>query len=312
MEPVAPSAVSGEASAWLRLRQARRVEDERFHGIVGARPAGVYAVSRVERYLQCPFRYFAETVLRLGEERDEEPWMSPQERGVLVHELFERFFAEWQSAGRGAISNDALDEAVAVFRRIAAERLEHLAEGDRALERTFVFGSAAAQGLAERAFAVEADDPRPVVERLLEHELDGTFAFAGVDGVRDVALRAKADRIDLLADGTLRIVDYKIGRAPHRKRALQLAVYGATAEQALRGHRARDWTVSRAGYVAFKEKGAFAELGRDLPAALADAQARSWRPSRGSSGASSRPPRRRVPLRLVRVRLRLPQGLRRR
>ena len=42
----------------------------------------------------------------------------------------------------------------------------------------------------------------------------------------------------------------------------------------------------RAGYVAFKEKGAFAELGRDLPQRSRTGRRVSWRPSTGSSGAS--------------------------
>src|SRR4030095_12876427 len=100
-------------------------------------------------------------------------------------------------------------------------------------------------------------DDTPVLERLLEHELEGQFTFAGPDGPREIALRSKSDRIDLLADGTLRIVDYKIGRAPDRKRSLQLPIYGACAAQTLEGRHGRAWTVGRAGYIAFREKSGF-------------------------------------------------------
>ena len=48
-------------------------------------------------------------------------------------------------------------------------------------------------------------------------------------------IRAKADRIDLLEDGTLRVIDYKLGRAPKASRALQLPIYGLCAEQHLEG-----------------------------------------------------------------------------
>ena len=50
---------------------------------------GVYAVSHLERYLECPFKYFAAHVLRLPEERDEEAGLTPQERGQFLHEVFE-------------------------------------------------------------------------------------------------------------------------------------------------------------------------------------------------------------------------------
>ena len=50
----------------------------------------------------------------------------------------------------------------------------------------------------------------------------------GEEGPVRLRLRGKADRIDLLDDGTLRIVDYKLGRAPKPGRALQLPVVQKT------------------------------------------------------------------------------------
>jgi len=203
--------------------------------------------------------------------------MTPQERGQFVHEVFCEFFTQWQARGHGAITTANLGEAVNIFREVAESHLETLGEGDRALERTLLLGSAAASGLAERAFAFEVEQGVPVLERLLEYELKDVFAFAAPDGPRTIHLRSKADRIDLLHDGTLRIIDYKLGRAPNRDRSLQLPVYGACAQQALKGRHNREWTVSRAGYVAFREKQAFCSLGKneeDVAAAIADGQAR--------------------------------------
>ena len=245
----------------------------RFRGITGPRAPAVYAVSRLERYLECPFKYFAAHVLRLPEERDEEAWMTPQERGHFVHEVFEAFFDEWQRAGHGAITTANVGDALALFDEVAERRLAELPEGDRALERTLLLGSAAAAGFGERAFAFEIEEDVAVIERLLEYELEGRFTFTAPDGPRQVALRSKSDRIDLLADGTLRIVDYKIGRAPERKRSLQLPIYGACAVQALKGRHGRDWTVGRAGYIAFKEKTPFVEL-QNPAKAIADGETR--------------------------------------
>jgi hypothetical protein len=64
----------------------------------------------------------------------------------------------------------------------------------------------------------------------------------------------------LLEDGTLRVIDYKLGRAPKPARALQLPVYGVCAAQHLDGRHGRQWTLSRAGYIAFKERNAFTSL----------------------------------------------------
>jgi RecB family exonuclease len=162
---------------------------------------------------------------------------------------------------------------MALFDTVAERHLDALPEADRALERTLLLGSAAAAGFGERAFAFELEDGVPVVERLLEFELRGTFGFAAGGVTRNVAVRSKADRIDLLADGTLRVIDYKLSRAPDRKRALQLPVYGLCAEQALKGRHGRTWRLAHAGYIAFKEKSPYVEL-QPLDKALADGQAR--------------------------------------
>jgi RecB family exonuclease len=272
IDPIAPSVVTGEAAEWLALRASRTFDEPRFRGQIGPRAASTYAVSKLERYLECPFKYFAAHVLKLPEERDEQAWMTPLERGLFVHAVFESFFGEWQRLGHGGITTAKVDEAIALFDTIAEQHLAALPEGDRALERTLLLGSAAAAGFGERAFAFEIEDDIPLVERLLEYQLENTFTFQTETGPRRVTLRSKADRIDLLQDGTLRIVDYKTGRAPEKKRSLQLPIYGVCAEQALEGRHGRSWTVSRAGYIAFKDKTPFTQL-QNPAKALAEGQA---------------------------------------
>jgi RecB family exonuclease len=65
-------------------------------------------------------------------------------------------------------------------------------------------------------------------------------------------LKGKADRIDLLDDGTFRLIDYKLGWPPDRSRALQLPIYAICAEQRLGSYGGRTWTLSEAAYLAFK------------------------------------------------------------
>jgi RecB family exonuclease len=261
-EPLAASALSGSALEWLGMRASRSsAEGAMFHGDAGVREPGVYAVSRVERYLECPFKYFASHVLKLPEERDDESGLSAMERGQFLHEVFEEFFTRWQAEGQGSITTANVADALVMFQDVAEVQLMTLPEADRAVERTHLLGSAAAPGLAERAFTFEIEQGGTVVERLLEHELEGAFVFATAAGPRTVRLRAKADRIDLLADGTLRVIDYKLGKAPKPARALQLPVYGVCAEQSLAGRHGRSWTLGQAGYVAFREKNPFVELG---------------------------------------------------
>jgi PD-(D/E)XK nuclease superfamily protein len=261
-DPVSDASAVGVAAEWLALRRRRTPATAAvYHGASGSREPVAYAVSHVERYLDCPFKYFSSYVLRLDEERDEEAGLTPQERGQFVHEVFEAFFSEWQAAGNGAITTGNIESALSLFRRIADARLETLPESDRALERTHLFGSAASPGLAERAFAFEIEQACEVVERLLEHKLEGEFDFAANGTSRRLRIRAKADRIDLLANGVLRVIDYKLSRAPKPSRALQLPVYGVCASQLLEGRHGRSWAIGSAGYVAFRERNPFVSLG---------------------------------------------------
>lgn len=261
-DPVAENVVDGPAAEWLVARRSRTpASDPRFRGFTGARTSDGYAVSAVEQYVACPFKYFAATVLDLDEEKEEEPGLTQLERGRFVHEVLCDFFSEWQKAGRGAITPDNLKLAIDEFTRIAEARLATLPATERALERTHLLGSAATSGLAGRAFAFEMERRVPVVERLLEHRFEGSFTFRSGERRRDLRLRGKADRIDILADRSIRVIDYKLRRAPNPKRALQLPIYAVASTQALAATRGGDWRLAEAGYVAFAERQGFVRLG---------------------------------------------------
>ena len=53
-------------------------------------PARAWSVSAIETYLDCPFKFFAQHVLKLEEEPDDEEVMDPRRQGQFVHEVFER------------------------------------------------------------------------------------------------------------------------------------------------------------------------------------------------------------------------------
>jgi RecB family exonuclease len=249
----ATEAIGATVRGWAEMRIARSPSSApEFHGAIGPQPSRVWSVSALETYLGCPFRFFAQHVLKLEEEPDDEEVMDPRRQGQLVHEVFEEFFKEWQGAGRGAITPENLDEARATFERVVDGALEHLPPGEAGLERTRLLGSPAAAGLGEAVFRMEAERPVAVIERLLEHRLEGRFAMATSSGARQVELRGKADRLDLLEDGTFRLIDYKLGWPPSRARALQLPIYGLCAEQHLANHRGQSWTLGEAVYLAFK------------------------------------------------------------
>jgi RecB family exonuclease len=251
---VAPADPGGTAGgAWSALRALRLpAEDSRFHGATGPFEGRAWSVSALETYLSCPFKFYAQHVLRLEEEPEDEEVMDPRRQGEFVHGVFEDFFKAWRDAGHGAITSGNLDTARTVFREVVEGALADLSEGEAGLERTRLLGSPAAAGLGEAVFRMEAERDVPVVERLLEHRLTGDLRMATAAGERAVTIRGKVDRIDLLADGTFRLIDYKLGWPPDRGRALQLPIYGLWAQQNLAGRRGRAWTLGEAVYLAFK------------------------------------------------------------
>ena len=144
---------------------------------------------------------------------------------------------------------------------VAEPLLARLPEADAALERTQLFGSAISTGSVEIVLGHEAAAPADVTERWLEYRLEGEFVL-GAPGGRTVALKGVADRIDLLPDNRLRVIDYKSGSAPNPSRALQVAIYALCAQERLHERDGGTWTVDEAIYLAFRGKRSLAPVVR--------------------------------------------------
>ena len=277
-DPVVPAVLHDEAAAWLGLRIGRSdAADGQFHGTAASYRPAAHSVSSLERYLQCPFRFFSERVLDIQEDPGDEATLNPKELGIFVHGVFQKFFEAWNLRGQRAITPENLLQARELFGEVIEPLLAKLPEDEAAVQRTRLLGSAADEGLAEAVFQLEAEWDTPVAERLLEHPLSGEFEIRSETETRHIALRGKADRIDLLQDGTFRIIDYKLSRAPDRKLALQLPIYTVCAVQHLRETTGKEWVPGQAGYIAFGQDRQFVPMlarGKDKDAMLLEAQAR--------------------------------------
>jgi ATP-dependent helicase/nuclease subunit B len=281
------------AAAWARLRLSRTPQsDRRFHGFTDARPIRGSSVSALERYLACPFKYFSARVLRLPDEPEEEEALSPRARGRRLHEMLAAFFIEWDRRGGARIDDTTIDRARALFEEMAASALQPLGETDRALERAYLFGTAATPGAVERILEFEAARTETPTRRLIEHRIDGAHTFADGESTRTLVLRGVVDRVDLFADGGLRTYDYKLGEAPPADRSLQPGVYSlAVAQQLERTGEAR--RIEEGGYLAFRGRSlftSFAPRRLGLQGALLDVQQRLLRAVSGIE-AGEFPPR---------------------
>jgi len=242
-----------DARAWAERRDRRsRARRKREPGWTNAHRAPAYSLSALERYQDCPFKFFASDVLRLEEVPEDESTLSPRARGRFIHEVFQRFFEAWDARGGGSITSDSLDDARTLMAEIAEPLLARLPPADAALERTRLFGSAISIGSVDVVFEREVSSDARVASRRLEHRLEGEFGLGDPNG-RRVALRGVADRIDLLEGNRLRIIDYKTGSAPNPRRALQVPIYALSAQEREAGGADR-WAIDEAAYIAFSGK----------------------------------------------------------
>jgi ATP-dependent helicase/nuclease subunit B len=271
LEPVEILHLGARARDAARWRIEAAAQPRERPGTTHGHTRPAYAVSALERYQDCPFRFFAAHVLRLEEPLEDEPARSPRARGRFVHEVFQRFFETWEAGGGGTITVDRLDEARALFRDVCDPLLARLPDADAAIERARLFGSAVSSGVADLVLELEASRSEEVHERWIEHELKGEFSLGASDG-RRVALTGIADRVDLLAGDRLRVFDYKSGYPPDPKRALQVPVYALCAREQLAERQGATWSIDEAAYVAFSGvRTVVPVVRRGTPAADADA-----------------------------------------
>jgi RecB family exonuclease len=262
---------------WAAFRRhAPPADDSRFRGSTSPHRAPAYSLSALERYQDCPFKFFASDVLRVQELPEDEEALSPRARGRFIHEVFQRFFEAWDArTGRAPITPERMEEARDVFAAAAEPLLGGLADADAALERARLFGSAISVGIADTALALEASSSGEVRERWLEYRFEGEFSL-GVPG-RHVPLKGVADRIDLLAGNRIRVIDYKTGSAPNPRRALQVPIYALCTQELLASRGGPPWQVEEAAYVAFSGKRSFVPVvkgGDDAAEPLAAARTR--------------------------------------
>ena len=283
LEPRRADVLPEQAAAWgvMRLGDDGRPA-ARLRGDAGAWRLPRVSISRLELFLNCPFKFFAAQVLKLEEQPEDEAIQTPLQRGRFLHDLWERFFDEWQTRGYGRIEPDLLDEARRLFAEISEDALETLSPAEAALERQRLLGSAVDPGIAHRVFAMEASRPVRITERLLEFPLEGEFVFRAKDGAsRTIAINAKTDRIDALADGTIRVIDYKSKNTPDLKVALQLPIYARLAREVLQRSQGKSMALGEALYLSFEGDKAVVPLrparGQTLEDVIADAEDRALR-----------------------------------
>jgi ATP-dependent helicase/nuclease subunit B len=188
--------------------------------------ARTYSVSQLESYAGCPFRYFAESVLRLKESESFDETLSPLEKGSILHAALHEFYSERRQKRLPPIrdlSATGLQDAVRELTAIVRSRLAEIPipEPFWELEQELILGSPDGEGGLLREF-LEFEHAREDVATPSFFEV-GFGGGAGLPGDIDallsreepiilggVSLRGKIDRVDTGEDFFV-VVDYKTG-----------------------------------------------------------------------------------------------------
>ena len=208
LDPVALEALDPESRSWATLRAARSDDrDPSFHGQAGAQASRAWSVSALETYLECPFKFFAQRVLRLEEEPDDEEVMDPRQQGQFVHEVFEKFFRRWQADGHQAITPGQPRGRARNLRR-GRGREPRRAVGHGSGARAHAAARVVGRGRSRRSGAAHGSRAAGRRRRApaRAHRLNGDFTFetsAGRDGLsleRQGGPRRSAGRRHVPAD----------------------------------------------------------------------------------------------------------------
>ena len=203
----------------------------------------VWSASRLNRYANCPFGFFAENLLKLKARHDPEEGLDALQRGSLLHAILEHLYKRLTEDGTAPTTSNLeiilryLDESCAEIFPSAPPRYgfrpealwEYEKEELRRLIRALVSWECEQNEptarflpyLQEVGFGIGRGDRSPL-EVLGEHV--------------QFRLRGVIDRLDCDSAGNLRVIDYKSGSTANTKSdlqqglALQTALYALAAE----------------------------------------------------------------------------------
>ncbi|MEM9351802.1 MAG: PD-(D/E)XK nuclease family protein [Planctomycetota bacterium] len=216
----------------------------------------LWSASRLEQYAACPFRFFAEHVLKISPPPSATPETDPRRRGSLLHDLLAALLrqaagdpasVDWERALEGLIA-----EAAGRFDRYGVESGLRAVEAQEIGEWVPRIASQAAayekmwQGLDQTpkptALEVRFGPSRAGADRSGDDPRSTDEPFALRAGEHTVLLTGQIDRVDLAKAGghpALVVIDYKSNDAKfdpaqaEAGRQLQLPLYALAAETLL-------------------------------------------------------------------------------
>ena len=216
------------------------------------------SATSLQTLAECPLKWLYHYGLGLRPpddvEYDPDSWLDPRDTGSLLHTVFERFVREYR--GRQAeVTGDAARERLEAIAReeIARWKSDVPPPGEAVFASEVLRVLEIARGFLDLEREQAAKTPGTWVDAELGFGRGEKAVVLELPDGRLLPIEGFVDRVDRLADGSLRVIDYKTGsvfRYLHSAkdtplkggRTLQAALYAYAVAQLLKGD------VSRSGY----------------------------------------------------------------
>lgn len=219
-----------------------------------------FSITQLETYALCPYRYFAERVLKLNVVEEPTEEIEALELGSLIHSILFNFYMALKEENivLGDCSLDAFNKAEKILFKIAETRVKEAN-----------FNSPLSFFEREKIFGVEGSRKNSMLYKFLLAERENAegyipeFFETGFGQVKEekkqkvlleelkageIQLRGKIDRIDLNKDkNTYKVFDYKTGKSRLNKQdmydglQLQLPLYLYAANEIIKSELNEDY-----------------------------------------------------------------------
>ena len=187
------------------------------------------------RYVECPLKFYFHSVAGLRPEDEIAEEIDLPMFGTILHRAMELLYTPLldRSAPQTKIGEliGSPEVGRAVMQAINEEYLhDSMATEDEYGGQIILVRDVVTRYIDRCILPFDVASEGFVLHRL-EEPVECTFAFGTGASLHSVVFAGKADRIDLLTDGTLRVVDYKTGRQRNRFRDVNALFRGDVRER---------------------------------------------------------------------------------
>ncbi|MDO8548907.1 MAG: PD-(D/E)XK nuclease family protein, partial [Ignavibacteria bacterium] len=229
-----------------------------------------YSISQLETYAKCPYKYFAERILRLEEIDEPTEEVEALEMGSLLHNIFYEFYKELKEKRiiLFKCSDDEFNFARELLFSIAGKKIDeaNFKSPLSFYEREKILGL---NNKKESSILFEfLKQERTQNDGFIPEFLEVSFGRIDKEDLPDsiknlkakgVLIRGKIDRIDLNSDESeFRVIDYKLGgRRPTNEDletgiSLQLPLYMYAAKELIKAQLNKDYEAAGAEIYSLK------------------------------------------------------------